>query len=250
MMFALVAIIPVSAQFMNPDVDDVLDNPSEYVNKEIVVESEVDRVLSDNAFVLEDDADVFGEDHLLVISVSPDRTVNNLDDESEVSISSLKEGKIAQVSGQIRMFNRAELEREFGTLNLGTIDEYNFDESQPVLVMGAREHAAAALVIEEEITEVPSTTDEEVYTEPSMDDSDMEPMETEPVEPVEPEIDQDTDVDADIDADVDTDVDQDTGTMGTTDDSERLPATATGLPAVGLIGMLSMALGFAIRLFR
>jgi hypothetical protein len=114
-------------QESSAEVHDVIDNPCDYLNREVIVQSEVDRVLSDRSFVLETDNQVFGEDHLLVISGSPDCTVYNLDDEAEVPIGSLDEGDEAQASGVVRMFNRSELERNYGTLDLGAdLDRYGF----------------------------------------------------------------------------------------------------------------------------
>jgi hypothetical protein len=234
-MFALFAIVPLSAQFMNPTVDDVLDNPSEYLNKEVTLEGEVDRVYSDRTFAMEDDADVFGEDHILIISVMPTVAVANLDDnDMEVTnINDLKEGKLVRASGVVRMFDRAALETEFGTLSVGELPA-NFDSSRPVLILGAREYLASKVVTEEEelVAELPEPVAPEIETDTAPD---MEPVEPEPVEPVEeaapveeePVMEQDTPAD--------------------TTETEELPRTATGLPLVGLIGFFSTALGLALR---
>jgi len=203
-------------QESSAEVNDVIDNPCDYLNREVIVQSEVDRVLSDRSFVLETDNQVFGEDHLLVIAGSPDCTVNNLDDEAEVPFGSLDEGDEAQASGVIRMFNRSELERDYGTLNLGDVDRYDFDESQPVLVACAPK--AAAIIEEEVIIEEP--VEEDIYIEEDV----PEPAPIEPAPEPEP--------------------------MPEPMPEPELPRTATGLPILGLLGMLSMALGFAIRLFR
>jgi hypothetical protein len=195
------------------DVDDVIDNPCDYLNQQVIVQSEVDRVLSDRTFVLETDNQIIGEDYLLVIAGTPGCTVNNLDDESEVEFGSLREGKIAQASGVVRMFNRSELERDFGTLNFGDdLDRYDFDESQPVLVACAPK---VAIVEEEEII-IEEPVEEDIYVEDIPEPAPIEPAPPEPEPMPEPE----------------------------------LPRTSTGLPVLGLLGMLSMALGFAIRLFR
>jgi len=232
-MFALVVLLPVSAQFVNPDLDDVLDNPQEYVGKTVTIEGEVDRVYSNSTFAIEDDADLFGEDHILVITVSPNATVSNLDsDDMEATVGSLKEGKLVRATGTIRMFDRTALETDFGTMALGDLPA-EFDSSRPVLIIGAQERAAAVITEEEtEITEaaplpVPEPTPEveEMDTEeveaPVEEYEVEEPEEPAPVEEAEEEPDM--------------------------EEGETLPATATGLPLLALIGLASITLGFVAR---
>jgi len=126
----------------------------------------------------------------------------------------LEEGNLVTATGEIRCLDRAALESEFGTIDWGTapVDEL---EGQPVLVMGAREFAEAhrAKPVEEQAEVI----------EP-------EPM-PEPAPAPEPEV-----VIEEEEVEV--------------APAPELPETATPLPAVGLAGLLSLAVGLGVRLFR
>jgi hypothetical protein len=235
MMFALVAIVPVSAQFMNPDVDDVLDNPSEFVNKDVTLEGEVDKVYSDRVFAIEDDADIFGEDHILAISVLPNTMIQDLDRKITVAISDLKEGKIARASGTIRMFDRAALESEFGAFNVTNLPA-NFDASQPVLIIGAREYLAQkrreALDAEQvaALPPPPAPMPERMpETLPTEQPTVEEPAQTTQVE--EPVVD-------------DVATEDEAPAMN---EETALPKTASPIPFLGLLGAASLAAGFVLR---
>jgi len=55
----------------NPTVDDVLDEPQDYVGQEVTLQGEIDHIYSPTTFAIEDDQDLFGEDQILVVSVMP-----------------------------------------------------------------------------------------------------------------------------------------------------------------------------------
>jgi hypothetical protein len=192
-------------------VDDVLDDPDKYVGRLVTLEGEIDHIRSGSTFVMEDDQDLFGEDHLLIVSIMSGVTADG----------EMEEGKLVRATGVIRYFDRAGLEREFGTLDLG-IDSLDEFANQPVLVMGTREYAAAhqpqqtAAVIEPAPLEPPAFVPEP-FVEPAPI---PEPEKVEPPPPVylKPE--------------------------------EVLPTTGSPLPGVGLAGALSLLLGFALRRFR
>jgi hypothetical protein len=95
------------------------------------------------------------------------------------------------------------------------------------------------------------------------------PAATNETEPVNgPDVDVDTganaegavDVDVTREGDADTDAtgideggalgDEDTTTTGMAGDDDDLPATASGLPTVALLGLLAMAAAFAVRFLR
>ncbi|MBI4471793.1 MAG: hypothetical protein HY646_03930, partial [Acidobacteria bacterium] len=125
------------------------------------------------------------------------------------------------------------LESEFGSLNLTGIPD-RFDASTPVLVMGAREFAtsrATALTQEETAVIEPAPlpeTEIETDMEPEVDTDVYETVPAEPMEPAE-----------DLEPALPEDEDMEEG--------ETLPATATGLPLLALIGLASITLGFVAR---
>src|SRR6185369_5531548 len=87
------------------DVSDVAKNPQQYMGKEVTVEWKVDRVYSPNAIGLEKD-----EKHLLVIGVTPGALGDT---------SAMKKGDPFAATGVVRNFDRAGLERQYGTIDFG-----------------------------------------------------------------------------------------------------------------------------------
>jgi hypothetical protein len=264
---AIIAVAPmVSAQKTvagksNPTVDNVLDHPERYVGQEVTLEGEIDHIYSPTTFAMEDDQDLIGDDQILMISVMPvatrsTTTTKNGNESTTTTVSvsrdmtaipavevvrlverKFDEGKIVSATGMIRMFDRAALEQEFGTIDFGSAPLDKF-KGEPVLVIGARQYAelkqqpepeqVAAVVKEETTITQPVPEPEVVVPAPAPEPAPIpeaapeaapEPQPQEPaaVEPAQ---------------------------------EESLPRTASPIPAVGLTGLLSLLVGLGIRVFR
>lgn len=215
-------------------VRDILKDPQHYLGETVTLEGEVDHVHSPTAFFMENDQNILFEGSpLLVVSVMRDVRVDG----------ELKEGKLVKATGVVRMFKRDALENEFGPLDWGLISLEDLNkyesEDQPVLVMGTSEFAARRLQQQQQqqlvivtppapITPQPQDRDLGIQTQPAP--APAEPAIREPVQERETEtIIQDDD-----------EFERDTMPV------QRLPRTATPLPLVGLLGLLSLALGFGI----
>jgi hypothetical protein len=100
---------PVRAQDgRGPTLDQVTENPAAYYNRTVTVAGEVDTVYSPRAFSVEDD-DVLFDDDIMVISAQPlPRVVGRFGD------AEVLEDDIVLVTGTVRPFNLAEIEREIG----------------------------------------------------------------------------------------------------------------------------------------
>lgn len=99
-------------------IDRILDDPRAYIGRTVTVRGEVDDLVGPRAFMLED-GDLFFDDELLVVSAG--RLPRLVEGEGEV-----------RVTGQVRRFNRAEVEDELGI----RLDERPFAdyEGRPVIV--------------------------------------------------------------------------------------------------------------------
>lgn len=107
-----------------PEPDDIMDNPELFYGKTIAVKGHVEEYFNTNTFLLEDN-DFFQGDELLVINAKTGEIIN-VDDE-------------VVVTGQLRPFVMADLEREFSiNLSMWDIDFRNQIEAEfsnkPVLM--------------------------------------------------------------------------------------------------------------------
>jgi hypothetical protein len=172
------------------DVSDIAKNPDQYTGKKVTVDWKVDRVYGPNAIGLEKD-----EKHLLVLGATPGALGNT---------SAMKRGDPFTATGIVRNFDRAEFEREYGTMDLGKSSLHEF-ENKPVLVVGA--HQAAELQQPEASTierEKPSSV-----TEPAA-----------------------------------------TASSSQTNESTKLPKTASPLPLIALVGILALIARLTLPLLR
>jgi hypothetical protein len=203
-----------------PTVKQVLNHPDRYIGQELTLDGEVDHVFSPSTFAIENDNNLFfiGEGRVLVVSVWPDARIGR---------GELKEGKYVEATGTLRWFDRAELEREFGTIDFGTTPMNKFHSKDPVLIMGAREYAAAHRPVEiQQAVVVPPPAPE---PEPVIEAAPPPPPP--PVEPApapEPIVEP----------------------PPAPTPQPELPRTATPLPLLALGGLFSLAVSFGMRSFR
>jgi len=209
----------------DPTVDNVLDNPEKFEGQTVTLWGEIDQIYSGNSFAMEDDADLLGEDRILVLSVWPDA-------KPELIEGAMRDGKIVKATGVIKRFDRAALESEFGTaMDLSSVpaNRMRTFEKQPVLILGSAELAASRqqqlAVVEAPTPEPLPAPEPEIATQPTPEPVIEEPALTEP-EPTPAPVEE------------------------TFEEPAQLPKTATGLPLVGLIGFVSIALGMGVRIFR
>jgi hypothetical protein len=226
-------------------VDDVLDDPQHFVGEELTLEGEVDHIFSATMFAMEDDQDLIGDDQILMMSVMPAGAVRTSTGTGtsnqgtnpvpavevvELIDGEFREGKLVRATGTIRMFDRAALEREFGTIDFGSasLDEF---ENEPVLVMGARQFAELqGQRVEQQVVVIPPPA-------PAPEPEVIEPEIAEPA----PEVAPPAPVPEELPA---------AEPEPTFEEEEALPQTATPLPAIGLAGLLSVLAGLGIRRFR
>jgi hypothetical protein len=101
------------------DVADVAKHPDQYMGKDVTVEWKIDRVYSPTTIGLEKD-----EHHLLVVAVPP----------AVLSKDQMKKDDPFTATGKIRNFDRAQLEREYGSIDFGNTPLDKFKD-KPVLVV-------------------------------------------------------------------------------------------------------------------
>ncbi|HEY9879215.1 MAG TPA: hypothetical protein V6D29_12225 [Leptolyngbyaceae cyanobacterium] len=120
----------------NPTTAEVSKNTEDYVGKTVSVRDEVQKVVAEYAFLLDEDA-VFGGEEILVINAGEPLTLPD------------GEGTDVQVNGEVQRLNVAQLKSQYGLdLDPDLLSEY---EDKPVIV--ARSVALAP--DPEEITENP-----------------------------------------------------------------------------------------------
>jgi hypothetical protein len=105
------------------DVADVVLNPDQYMGKRVRVQWKIDRVYSPTTVGLEKN-----EHHLLVVSVPP----------ATLSTADMKKGEPFTATGVVRNFNRAEFERQYGTLDYGKAPLDKFENKPVLVVTGAK----------------------------------------------------------------------------------------------------------------
>jgi hypothetical protein len=234
-------------------VDDVLDDPQHYLGQEVTLEGEIDHIYSNTAFAMEDDQDLVGDDEILIISVmpagaragaaaAPDGVTTTQPDMTAIPVVELvglvddrfEEGKIVSATGTVRMFDRAALEQEFGTIDFGSANLEDL-ANEPVVVIGARQYAELkqrgteqlAVVIEPEPAPEPLPEPELTEPEPQPEPEPAAEPEAAPLpEPQEP------------------------AALEPEPAPEELPKTASPMTGVALAGLLSIALGLGIRFRR
>lgn len=92
-------VIIATAVSLRPLPDEIADEPSLFMGKTVTVSSKVDKVISPNAFTL-DDKKFIGGKELLVVGAIP-------------AGDPIVEGETVQVTGPVRKFVAAEIERDF-----------------------------------------------------------------------------------------------------------------------------------------
>lgn len=117
-------IILAESIALSPEVADITGKPENFYGKEVAVEAEVEEILADFAFTLDEEQLIGGED-LLVVDVTGEPIP--ADDERVV------------VTGMIRPFVKAEFERDYDlTWDLNMMQEIEAEYSnKPVLVVDA-----------------------------------------------------------------------------------------------------------------
>ena len=107
-------------------VTDIMNNSDQYVGRTVAVRGEVDDISGSQTMILDEEGEVMG-DEVLVISRQPLEPIGGAGDDFLFD-----EGQDIEVAGEVRTFNREELEDELGI----TLDERTyFDwEGRPVIV--------------------------------------------------------------------------------------------------------------------
>lgn len=106
-----------------PSVDNISEKPANFWGQRVTISGEVDEVFGERAFELEDDLDFMFEDKVLVLTKSPVRFgPDQLGDDDDVL-----------VSGTIKRFVAAEIERELGWGLAPHLQVEDWDQ-KPVLV--------------------------------------------------------------------------------------------------------------------
>jgi hypothetical protein len=244
-----VTVVNAQSDFNRTTVHDILKHPDRFVNQTVVVEDEVDHILNDHSFTLEDDDTWFMGGEMAVISVVPysqlimgiannasktqfqDQDIIMMDGESHNNLegaAGLQKGKLARVRGVVRQFDQAQLQSEFGEMPF--LSSINVKAGEPVLVIGmeklTREKPA---VIEEERVEVEKVPETPSAVEP-------EPAPTpEPAPAVEPTPEPQPESQPE---------------PATQPEPETLPHTASPLSLIGLIGLFVTGAGIGSRRFR
>src|SRR5262245_26928854 len=230
-------------------VHDILKHPDRFVNQTVVVEDEVDHIMNDHSFTLEDDDTWLMAGEMVVISVVPysqlimgiaenasktqfqDQDIIMMDGQSSDNLegaSGLQKGKLARVRGVVRQFDQAQLQSEFGDMPF--LSSINVKAGEPVLVIGTekltREKPA---VVEEERIEVEKVPEAPAEVAPEPVPA-PEPA-VEPAPEPQPEAQPETEPE-------------------TQPEPETLPHTASPLDLIGLIGLLFTGVGIGTRGFR
>ena len=92
-------VLIATAVALTPDPGEIAEEPSLFMGKTVTVSSKVDKVISPNAFTL-DDKELIGGKELLVVGAIP-------------SGDPIHEGETVLVTGPVRKFITAEIERDF-----------------------------------------------------------------------------------------------------------------------------------------
>lgn len=117
-------VIIASSVALAPDPADITAEPDKYYNQRIAVEGEVEEIVGDGAFTIDEER-LFGGDGLLVLPTKTGSTISK--DETVI------------VTGVLRPFVQAEFERDYDfTWNQGTQEKINAEyQEKPVFVAEA-----------------------------------------------------------------------------------------------------------------
>jgi len=199
--------------------DTLIENQEQYLGKTVTVEGEMHRIFTDHVFTIEDDDFLRDDDVLIISDVPRAQAVDALED-------SIEPGKDVRVTGFVHKYDKAELECLYGPLNTESREGHSFTKS-PVLIVQKLSQVATAAP-----EPVPAPLPEFEAAEPAPEPA-AEPAELAPAEPAAaPEA---------AATPEETDVNQ---------EDEALPATASGIPLIGLLGLLSIASAAGVRYFR
>jgi len=194
--------------------DTVLNHPEDYFGKTVTVEGEMHRTFSEKVFSIEDD-DFLRDDDLLIITNSSKADVVKPVKES------IEEGEDVCVTGVIKPFHRAEMESQFGPLNIESRAGH-YPEGSPVMI------------IESAKADTASTFDR---------DKPLTASEAQPVaEPVPGELESKSAESSTSTSEVSRE--REAGTRN------ELPATGSPIPLIGVTGLLSMLAAAGIRFRR
>ena len=195
--------------------DTLIENQEQYLGKTVTVEGEMHRIFTDHVFTIEDDDFLRDDDVLIISDVPRAQAVDALED-------SIEPGKDVRVTGFVHKYDKAELECLYGPLNTESREGHSFTKS-PVLIVQKLSQVATAAP-----EPVPAPLPEFEAAEPAPEPAELAPAEpaAAPEAAATPE---------------ETDVNQ---------EDEALPATASGIPLIGLLGLLSIASAAGVRYFR
>lgn len=102
---------------LSPSLETLTTRTNWFLGATVTVTAEVERVLSESAYTIDND-EILGENDLLVVSSNP--------------VGNLKDGERIQVTGQFRRLTMKQLEDEF---NLGPAEVYEvYLKNQPVII--------------------------------------------------------------------------------------------------------------------
>ena len=119
------AVIIADSIAISVSPDELFDNPEAYYYKPVAIKGEIERVVSPNAFTMEDDEltdEIFGSKDLLVVGVDPERVL--VEDSGVVA------------TGIVRPLSVSELELSYEVkLDSHVSSELAAKYEQPVLIM-------------------------------------------------------------------------------------------------------------------
>lgn len=107
-------------------ITNIVDNTSSYAGKQVALRAEVDDEVGSRALVIDQEDSVVG-DEILVISRQPLEAVGG--GPADILFD---EGKDVEISGEVRSFNREELQKELGQVL--DADAFRQWEGKPVIV--------------------------------------------------------------------------------------------------------------------
>jgi len=255
-----------------PNTDDILDYPNLYRGHSATLEGRVDQIYSPTTFAMQDNYDLIPHgDRILMISVMPvgaqstttirytntaprgeRQTTTTVTKRTDVKApvpavemvqmlqNGFEKGKIVRATGTVRMFDRVALEQEFGHIDFGSAPLGQY-ENQPVLLLGAKEFASfeqqekveqQAAVIPPEpqppARQVERTPEPQAERAQAPEAQPAPPAPTAPPSATTPQVQQPPEPQVD----------------------RSLPKTASPMPLVGFVGLLSLIAGFSLRLLR
>jgi hypothetical protein len=203
--------------------DTLIEDQEQYYGKTVTVEGEMHRIFTDHVFTIEDDDFLRDDDVLIISDVPRAQAVDALED-------SIEPGKDVRVTGFVHKYDKAQLECLYGPLNTESREGHSFTKSPVLIVQKLSEVATAAP------EPVPAPLPEFEAAEPAPAPEPAELAPAEPAAELEPAAEPEaaaTPEEADVDQ-----------------QNDALPATASGIPMIGLLGLLSLASAAGVRYFR